>query len=420
MKTNFERFIFTIIGIFIFQISICQENYIPGYIVPLKGDTLHGFIDYRNWERNPDKIFFKEKLSDEKTNYTPIEIIEFGVLDEIYESAIIETEISPDNTNTLESNKELKFSIDTAYLQTMIKGSKCLYYYKNKIGKSQFYIKNDSTFELLIYKKYLKEQEGMTVIAENRKYLGQLSVYLQDCPTIQSKLEDTKYSQKSMENLFYNYYNCTHSEIVFQRKTPKISIELGVLAGLSITSLNFTGEGISYITNTNYQPSMNFSTGLFLDLILPRNQGKWSICNELVINSYKINGSYNDYVHENQYTITHTTIGYSHLKINNMLRYKYPVKGIFIYLNAGFSNGFAISESNYKREESTFYDQFRVEEGKALDEPRKHELGYILGLGSKFKKYSFEIRYEKGNGMSDDSNLKSTTNRYFFLFGYRF
>ncbi len=420
MKTNIERFIFTIIGIFLFQNTFCQENYLLGYIITLKGDTLHGYIDYRNWERNPDKIFFKEKLSDEKTNYTPIEIKEFGVLDEIYESAIIETEISPDNTKDLETSKELKVTIDTTFLQSIIRGSKCLYFYINKLGKPQFYIKKDSSYELLVYKKYLKDQDGKTGIAENRKFLGQLAIYFQDCPDVQSKLKDTKYSQKSIENLFYYYYNCTHSEVAFQKKTPKTSIEVGILAGLSITSLDFGGEAFPYIVNSDYQPSVNFSTGLFLDLILPRNQGKWSICNEIAISSYKTTGRFNAYEDENHYKITNTTIGNSYLKINNMFRYKHPIKGIFINLNAGFSMGYVINESNYKREESKYYTIVRVEEGKALDEMRKYELGYILGLGFKLKKYSFEIRFEKGNGMSEYLNLKSITNRYFFLLGYKF
>jgi hypothetical protein len=304
----------------------------------------------------------------------------------------------------------------------MIQGSKCLYYYKNKLRETQLYIKKDSSFELLIYKKYLKEQDGKTVIAENRRFLGQLAVYLQDCPTFQSKLKGAKYSKESLERLFSYYYNCTKSEPEFQRKTPKAFTEVGILAGLSLTSLDFSGKGDSfpYILNANYHHSVNFSAGLFLDLILPRNQGKWSVCNEIAINSYELTGRYNEYVNENQYTNTYTKIGYSYFKINNMLRFKYPVGGMFIYFNAGISNGFVISETNYMKEESKFYTQDIIAEGKALDETGKHELGYVLGLGAKYKKYLFEIRNEKGNGMSEYLDLTSRTNRYYFLLGYRF
>ncbi len=392
-----------------------------GYVISITGDTLHGFIDYRNWERNPNSIFFKEKLSDSKIQYSPIDIKEFGVIDEIYESAIVETEMSSDKTEDLEFNKELVVTIDTTFLQTMMRGSKSLYYYNNKLGKSQFYVKNGSSFELLVYKKFLQKENGVSVIYENRNFLGQLAVYLQDCPTIQSKLRSSVYRRGSMEKLFDYYHNCSKSEIQFQRKTPKATIEFGVLAGLSSTSINFSGEAsFPYMLHTNYQPSTNFSAGLFLDLIFPRNHEKWSLCNELLLSSYKVSGRHTDYVNENKFTINSTTIALDYLKMNNLLRFKYPVGSMFVYLNGGISNGIVVNKTNYRKEETTFYTSITVNEVKALEEIRNYELGFILGLGSKYKRYSFEIRHERTDGISATNALKSTVKRYYFLLGYSF
>jgi len=106
--------------------------------------------------------------------------------------------------------------------------------------------------------------------------------------------------------------------------------------------------------------------------------------------------------------------------MNNLLRYKYPVGRFFVYLNAGISNGYVISETNTLKKEHKIYSSESVEEGVALNETRKYEQGSILGLGTKINRYSFEIRNEKGNGISESSVLKSTTNRYFFLLGYKF
>jgi hypothetical protein len=89
-------------------------------------------------------------------------------------------------------------------------------------------------------------------------------------------------------------------------------------------------------------------------------------------------------------------------------------------MNAGISSGFAIIETNYSKSDIVFGTERRIEVGKALDDTRKFEQAYILGLGTKFKKYSFDIRYERGDGMSKYSSLGSTTNRYYFLLGYRF
>ena len=427
-KKFVERIILIIFGIVLFQTSFSQENYLPGYIIKLNGDTLRGFIDYRYWERNPDKISFQEKQISNKVNYNPMDIKGFCVLDEIYESAIIKTEISPNNTKELKQyDEELKFEVDTTFLQTMIQGVKNLYFYKNKYGKEQFYIRQDSSFELLIYKRYLTQVKNHLdprfsehVINENKRYLGQLLLYFQDCPTIQTKLRDTEYKKKSMENLFQYYYNCTKSEIKFQKKTEKTSIEIGILAGISSTSLKFKGETKGYLVNAGYNQSVNLSAGLFADVSLSRHQGKWSIYNELIFTSYKVNGRFVNYLDEEKYTIYNTTIELSYLKMNNMMRFKYPIGNISVYANAGISNGFAINVTNFRKTESRFYSTTEVEIDKAIDGLRKYEQGYIVSLGSKFKKYSFEIRREWGNGMSPIRVLKSSANRFYFLLGYSF
>jgi len=133
MKTKklINRIAMTIIGICIFQTSFCQENYLPGYIINLTGDTLHGFIDYRNWNENPNKIIFKKTLTDNLIKYTPIDIKEFRVHNETYESAIIKVEVSPDKISELQTTDELVFKTDTTFLQALIKGPKCLYYSLN-------------------------------------------------------------------------------------------------------------------------------------------------------------------------------------------------------------------------------------------------------------------------------------------------
>ena len=91
-KDLIDKIALSIICIFLVQPAFCQENYLTGYVVLTGGDTLHGFIDYRGWDRSPDLIFFKLNLSDDKTEYTPIDIRGFSVNDEIYESAVIKTE----------------------------------------------------------------------------------------------------------------------------------------------------------------------------------------------------------------------------------------------------------------------------------------------------------------------------------------
>jgi len=409
-----------LIGILTFQLSFSQENYIPGYVIKNNTDTLFGFVDYRNWEKNPDKIKFKTNIENNPISFNPTDIIEFKVDGEIYVSGIINTEVSPIQADKLKDDPQINIKVDTTFLQTIFRGKKSLYYYKNSDGKENFYIKQNIGFDLLIYKRHLKQQDGERVIIENRQYLGQLTLYLKDCETINSKLQNTSYNEMSLIKLFQYYYKCSLSDISFQKEIQKIHLDIGVLAGVSLTSLEFQSDAFPYLVEAGYNPSINFSSGIFFDFLLPRNQGKWSINNEILFSTYKVTGSYEEYENENNYSVTTTEIGYSYLKINNLVRFKYPIGHLFLFLNAGISNGFAINEINYKKKESKFYTTNTVVEELALNDTRKYEQSFILGTGVKYDRFSIEIRYEKGNGMSEYSTLKSSTARYYFLLGYRF
>jgi hypothetical protein len=221
-------------------------------------------------------------------------------------------------------------------------------------------------------------------------------------------------------NLFQYYYECTPAHISFQKEVEKIRADFGLLAGVSLTSFKFNSIVFIDLNNTEYSFSTDFSGGLFLNLVFPRNNRKWSLNNELIFSSYKVKGKYEEIENENKYTITSTEVGYSYIKLNNLVCFRYPVKSVFLFLDGGFSNGFAISETNYKKVETKLYTTESIDEGLVLEDTRKYEQSYILGLGAGYKNFSFEIRYEKGNGMSKYRALNSRTNRYYCLFSYTF
>lgn len=408
------------IGILCFQIIFSQENYMAGYVIKTNNDTLSGYIDYRDWRYNPNKIKFKNSPESSPIEFTPTDIIEFKVANEIYVAAVVETEISPNQTNNLNEDPNLHIVKDTTFLQTFFKANKSLYYYKNSQGKENFYIKQGSNFELLIYKKYLAKNNGKDVVTENKKYIGQLTLYLKDCATINSVLNNTTYQEKSLIKLFQYYYNCSSSEVSFQRKIKKLHPEIGIIAGISSTSLQFRSDVFAYLVEAGYKNSTNFSYGVYFDFKLPRYRGKWSINNEILVSKYEVTGNYLEYESEEKNTRYITSVGYKYLKINNIVRYKHPIGHSFLFINGGISNGFSINEINALRIESKFYSTNKVEYTDALSSTRKHEQGLILGSGIKKGKYSFEARYEIGNGMSVFTTLKSTTQRFYFLMGYKF
>jgi len=132
---------------------------------------------------------------------------------------------------------------------------------------------------------------------------------------------------------------------------------------------------------------------------MPRNQGKLSLDNELLFSMYKTNGQYEFLDYNDTYKKLTTEFGYSYLKINNLLRYRFLFGNISKFINGGISNGIRLSERKYvKKEFTTTYSGTSVYEGSPLVQTKYYEQGFLVGAGIKSKKLSFEARLEKGDG----------------------
>lgn len=121
-------------------LSYSQENFLPGFVINNSGDTLKGFIDYRNWAINPKVVDFKSPATSHPTTFIPPDIKEFSVKDEIYVSGIVEVENTSIEENRLQYDSKLKITVDTIFLQTLLRRKKGLYYYMNNNGRVNFMI----------------------------------------------------------------------------------------------------------------------------------------------------------------------------------------------------------------------------------------------------------------------------------------
>jgi hypothetical protein len=413
------------------------QNYIPGYYINATGDTINGYIDYRKWELTPKVIEFKPELSASTQTLSPNGIKEFGVANENYISAMVDVEISPTDKEILKDySPELKIKQETVFLQVLINGSKSLLYLNHE--KEQFYINTNSSITLLVYKKYMKllgwnseiiHNDIKTSLIENKKYVGQLMVYLNDCPSIKPLINKAGYNKRSLERLFISYYkNCHAAEAVSIAEAPqRATTTFGITAGTTLSALSFNttvllGETdrYDYLRNANFPGSTNYSMGVYLEYMQARKIRKFSFYNELLYTSFQFKSNYLRYLNDDRYTNFKTELDYSYLKLYTMLRYNIPMGKINMFAGGGMSNGVKIMEKNYLLNTTTFYSAETTTESKAIPETKNHEFGYVLGVGAGFKRFSCELRFENGNGMSNTGGLKSTTQRYHFLLGYRF
>jgi hypothetical protein len=405
-----------------------QQNYLPGIIVITKGDTLHGFINYQNTEKNPLNVYFKKELNQEPDIFSPTEIQSFTVDNEIYISATVSVNQGFYRTQELGNSPEIILDSGIVFLQVLVKGNKSLYYLKDSEGREQFYVELDSRYELLIYHKYLKNPTssgdiaGATQITEDKRYIGQLSYYLSDCPAIQSGLRNLKLSKQSLVKVFRQYYDCKDSKAVYEKKSDETKADFGILAGLTLTSLKFSADGESFdeLVNSDFPVSPYAALGIYYNKKLSRNLGRLSVHNELFFSGYKTEAIYKEVVSENRYVTNSMSLGSIYIKMNNMLQYGFPVKSVFLFARAGISNGFTLSEINQNDIDYVFYSTTTRKTIPAIDGTHKYAFGIVGGIGGNYKRFSLDIKIEHNNGMSDVSNLGSPVNIFYLMVGYRF
>jgi len=411
---------FTILLLFKSITVFSQVHFEPGYIVRETGDTVRGSIAFSRKQSNPKAIAFRENPASKVIELTPKAITGFGLTNELYISAVVQIDRTPYNERNLLFAHAVELTTDTVFLQALTTGSKSLLKLADTNGKTHFIIQDGKKFTTLAYKEYLQTVNGGNKLVKVETYKEQLRLYLQDCPNIGEQIQTTSYHDRHLADLFAGYYSCNGAKPGFVKKADRFRLDAGLLLGGSGTRVMFRSQTYKELANTQYNQFNSPVIGVFLDLGLPINNRQWSLANELIYTGYSVKGQYTDHESKSIFTVYTTSFDYHYLKLNTLLRYKYPFGKTFIYSNAGISNGAAVSGSTHKKQERHVYSSITNSEGPAMRYTKKHELGYVLGIGGGYKRTQFELRYEAANGMSKSPDPGSITRRIYGLLAYAF
>lgn len=160
--------------------ALAQSNYKPAYVVNLKGDTLRGFIDYREWNNNPEAISFKRQLSDASgTKYTPDDIVFFNINNiEAYRKYTGPISMDIVNIDHLTTGKDTTTRMAEVFLRILQKGKNvALYSYSDDL-KVRYFIGDGPGFapKELVYRIYeANDANGNGKTFTDETYLKQLN-----------------------------------------------------------------------------------------------------------------------------------------------------------------------------------------------------------------------------------------------------
>jgi len=387
-----------LLSIFSFSLQ-AQNNFLPGHIITVDGDSLSGLIDYQNWDKNPDIISFKLTTDLLERKYTTSDLKSFEVSGDRFISAKTKIETSWRSMNNLDNDGKLKFENIHSFLQVLYAGIKPLYIYKDDKGNESFFIDLEGQVQLLEYKIYTIEKSGKQFKSEINNYKTQLRKYLSNCDDIKNRITSLKYSKSNLVSAFDSYYNCVKLNPSFKKELEKTKIDIGIVSGISKTNFNFNGTAFSDLVKSDLEENFSITGGGFIEFTPARNRGKRYFRSELLYSYYKTepisSSSISTQVSKNNFD-------FAYLKLNSLLGYKFLIGNSHLNLNLGLSFGYAIKANT-----------------EAFNDPKRTEVGLLFGLGYGVTKYNIDLRYEQGNGMSSFSNLSSNVDRISILFSYK-
>ena len=233
-----------------------QSNYKSGYVVNLKGDTLKGFIDYREWDLNPDAIDFKSSLADNNSQrYSPGDIKYFNV-DKLEAFASFTEKVSTDviDPNKASEGRDTSSKVITAFFKVLDKGDRiALYCYKDE-QKARYFVGESPGYEPkeLVFRIY---NNGAATEYTYRKQLSAVAVkYNELNDNLISNIGIAEYRENDLVTIVNKINHINKADFEKAHLQSRAS-QLFVGAVLNFTSYAPTGERL-FNGNGSYTGTM--------------------------------------------------------------------------------------------------------------------------------------------------------------------
>jgi len=308
------KFFYLLVFIALPSIVFAQSNYHEGYVLKNNGDTVKGFINYREWERSPKTIDFKSNISNIKaTAYDATAIKGFGIYGmERYISFIGRITMAPNEFPNLPNDVDTTKQVDTLFLRQVTTGKYLTLYVNKDAVKTRIFIAGPegAPTELIYYAYYDADNK----IVSSPQYKGQLLLYMNKTSPndkrLLNEISTLSYSYIDVEEVVDHINGISHKSGLNNRffwgialnmttakenlanydnfipkkstsQTPKISWGVDFFNNPRVQHLIFRVElSASYIT-----PRFNYTSSSY-DLLYGYNQYTASVTPQILLNLY--------------------------------------------------------------------------------------------------------------------------------------
>ena len=319
-----------------------QVNYKQGLIVFQNGDTLHGLIDYRNWERNPKKISFKKEDNGtaETLGLQELQSFEIQGLDK-YTRAEVWKDIQPVSLNSLEDRSRPSVK-DTVFLRTILEGQR-LSLYELVDDKDHFYIHADTgSFQELQY-KILEDKETTTRYTELNLYRNQLKAFGFGLPNqikLFRKIDGARCNEEDLTSIVAQI----NGDIKPTATGPHIKQFIPFVGmGVTLNNINFSGQDED-LNSLRSSPFFGYSLEVGADFFTKRNFQNLFLKGALKFSNSNYHGTgekdafFLGQKEKLDYRINMKTVGMSFSLLYSFVRFKHS--RIYGGVGAGYNHNF--------------------------------------------------------------------------------
>jgi len=299
-------------------LSIAQSNYKVGYAVNFTGDTLRGYINLKEWGRNPTDISFKTTLADKPRQLGLPDINYFEIFDYVsYRRYTVSVSLNRVDISSPASLADTVTETRNVFLKVIQTGKNVtLYAYRDNL-KERFYIKDNSVAapSELVFGIYQSEISGNVINKTTyRSQLGELvAKYKPGSDELMKKVQQADYSESDLINIASEINGGAHAGASKGGQASTAAVRL--FAGLSFFS-NTIKDGQYYGSPSSASVAPKITTGA--DLVLNPAVGHLIFRIQLAYSSnnfsfnnisnpiYNINNPQNSVVKVTQHTLSAT------------------------------------------------------------------------------------------------------------------
>jgi len=246
--------------------SSAQSNYKPGYVVTLKGDTLKGYIDYKEWIQNPSAINFAPDADAPPSVYNFNNCAAFGV-DGFEYYRKYTTSISQDNVQVanLTVGLNTKTLVKAVFLKVLASGKNVtLFTYNDGIKRRFFTAETNEPAIELIHSLYLDPEDNSRIVTLN-SYMRQLqqlaAKYQPENAKLIKEAAAVEYDEKDLKQLIYAING--NSTNLILKSADQFGIRLFAGVGINNNHTSFYDGATS--KSSSLYPEVSIGTDLFIN-----------------------------------------------------------------------------------------------------------------------------------------------------------